>query len=192
MRTPRITGHGVRVNFPVLDQQSAPSESQPVMARARERMGFVPHLVGMLAASPPAVTSYVLVADALKLGSLSATEQQVVALAVSTANRCQYCVAAHSAAALTAGMPREVLCDLRDDVALGDPRLEALRLFTRSLLASAGMLDPGEIEGFLAVGFTPAHALEVITIIAHKTLSNLANNLARTPVDAAFAFAARA
>jgi alkylhydroperoxidase family enzyme len=44
-----------------------------------------------------------------------------------------------------------------------------------------------EIEAFLNAGYSPQHILDVITIVAMKTLSNYVNHIAETPLDDRFA-----
>lgn len=39
------------------------------------------------------------------------------------------------------------------------------------------------VNAFVAAGFTPSQVLEVVTIIATKTISNYANNLTHTPLE---------
>jgi hypothetical protein len=41
--------------------------------------------------------------------------------------------------------------------------------------------------GLLAAGYAQEHVLEVITQVAYTTFANLVANVARTPVDEAFA-----
>jgi hypothetical protein len=43
------------------------------------------------------------------------------------------------------------------------------------------------MKDFLAAGYQPHHALEVLVGVALKTLSNYTNHLSKPPLDAAFA-----
>ena len=69
---------------------------------------------------------------------------------------------------------------------IDDKKLEALRLFTHKMVDQRGVLNEGELDAFLAAGYTPENALEVVLGIAMKTLSNYANHLMDTPIDAPF------
>lgn len=114
-------------------------------------------------------------------------EQQVVLIATSAENRCEYCVAVHSAVAGMVAMPAEALAALRTGRDPEDPRLGALARFARHVVDERGWVDVGELDAFLAAGFTEGQVLEVVTGVALKTLSNYANHIAGTPLDAAFA-----
>lgn len=72
---------------------------------------------------------------------------------------------------------------LRTGESLADAKLEALRQFTLALVKKYGQISEEEQGAFLAAGYEPKHALEVLVGIAQKTLSNFVNHLAQTPLD---------
>ena len=112
-------------------------------------------------------------------------------LAISRANRCAYCVAAHSTAADIAKLPTEVTDALRAGDPLPDARLDArldaLATFTTTMVDTRGLPSRAEVEAFLAAGFNERDILQVVLAIAVKTLSNYSNHLFHTPVDPVFA-----
>ncbi len=111
----------------------------------------------------------------------------IVAITISTENNCPYCVAVHSALAHMVKMPDEIIAGLRDRQSLSDPKLDALRSFVLAVLENRGWVPEKEIEAFLNAGYSPRHILDVITIVAMKTLSNYVNHIAETPLDDRFA-----
>jgi len=175
--------------FPIHTIDSASVGSQPMLSGAKSAFGFVPNLLGMLAEAPAALESYLAVSSAFQKSSLTPAEQQVVLLAVSVMNECRYCVAAHTMIAVGAKVPGEVVEALRSRGPIADPKLEALRRFTEAVVQERGWAEQ-ELPGFLAAGYTRAQVLEVLVGITQKTLSNYANHLAETPLDAAFATSA--
>lgn len=176
-------------DFPIHTIDSAPEASRPTIESAREAFGFVPNLIGMLAEAPAAAAAYLDLGKHLTETSLSPVEQQVVLLAVSHENRCEYCMAAHTVVAKLSGVAADVVDSLRSGTPTSDPRLEALARFTRLTVRQRGHLPNSEIDAFIQAGSTRAQILEVVLGIAMKTLSNHANHLARTPVDQAFSAA---
>ena len=115
--------------------------------------------------------------------SLSPVELQVSFLTVSVFQGCAYCTVGHTYLARQADVPEPVVQALRESQVIEQPRLQALRLFTEAILRERGFAGDAAIEAFLAAGFTRAQVLEVVTIIAMKTLSNYVNNLTHTPRD---------
>ncbi len=178
--------------FEVRSIESAPEAARPILSEAEKRYGFVPNLLGILAEAPAALEGYVTLAGIFEKTSLSAAERQVVLLAASTENGCDYCMAAHSMLAAQAGVPQEAVAAIRAGREVSDARLEALRKFTARAVAERGRITESDIEAFLAAGFTRQQVLEVILGIAVKTLSNYTNHIAKTPIDSAFAAGAAA
>ena len=75
---------------------NAPEPSKPLLARVHKALGFVPNLYATFAESPAVLEGYLALSGSLDKGALSPVERQLVEIAVSTENRCAYCVAAHS------------------------------------------------------------------------------------------------
>ncbi|MFQ5509767.1 MAG: carboxymuconolactone decarboxylase family protein [Leptospirillia bacterium] len=167
---------------------SAPEATRPVLEAVEKRFGFVPNLAAGLANAPAALEGYLAVAGAFEKSSLTPVEQQVVLLATSVDNGCPYCVAAHSMIARNmVGAPDSVVDAMRCGKAPDDPRLAALANFAHALVRERGHVEgSAEHQAFLDAGYTPAQALEVVVGITQKTLSNYANRLLGTPLDAPF------
>lgn len=174
------------LNFTIHTPESAPEAAKKTLAEATKAYGFLPNLMGAMAAVPGLVNSYFKVSKAVASGSLTPIEQQVVALTVSHSNQCSYCMAAHSGLARMAAIPDSELEALRTGRALEHPKLEALRLFTRTMVEKRGHVSDAEIEAFLAAGFDAAQVLEVIVGIGMKTMSNYTNHIAHIPLDRQF------
>ena len=175
------------MNFKLHDVTSAPEASRPVMEATEKAFGFLPNLYAVFAESPAAIEAYAALNNALQKCALSPVEQQVVALTVSAENNCSYCVGAHSAIAGMVKMPTTILEQLRNEQPLSDPKLEALRLYTQSVVAQQGWVPETVIDTLLKAGYSAQHMLDVLTIVALKTLSNYTNHLTHTPLDKQFA-----
>lgn len=177
-------------NFKIHTVESAPRESSRLLSKAREKYGFLPNLLGVLADSPPALKAYLGLGELLEQTSFTPAEQQVIFLAVSRENRCEYCVGAHSVIAKMQQVQPDVIEALRKDTPIVDSRLQTLTHFVRSVVRNRGWIPEEELEEFLSAGFTRAQVLEVILAVAMKTLSNYTNHFAQTPLDSAFEEAA--
>ena len=140
-----------------------------------QRVGFIPNLAATIAGSPVAIAGFVSLQGALRETRLTALEREVVGLTVSAENACEYSLAAHSAFARKAGGSPELVAALGAGEPVADPRLRELQELTRALLRERGHVPPHD------------DALEVITQIAYTTFANYAANVARTPIDEAFA-----
>jgi len=168
--------------------ESAPEVSRALLQGAKDTLGFVPSLYAGLAESPAALGAYFDLSDRFSASGLSPTEQQVVALAVSVANGCRFCVAAHSTIARHMVKVDSATVDaLRHCQPIPDEKLQALRRFVERVVRESGRVLGPELDAFLAAGYSPRQALDVVLGVSMKTLSNYANHLLQTPVDQAFA-----
>ncbi len=167
--------------------KNAPEAVKADLQNLEKAYGVVPNLFAGLSASPAATKSYMAIAGNMKEhASLSPIEQQVVYISISAQNGCDYCVAAHSTGAGMAKMPDDVLTALREQRSLPDEKLNALRTFALAMLERRGYMSDDDLTAFTAAGFNQEHLLEVITIMAHKTMSNYFNHIAKTPLDDMF------
>lgn len=175
----------MKIEFHTID--NAPEAVKADLQTLKNTYGVVPNIFAGFAASPAAAKSYMAIAGNLKEhGNLTPIEQQVVYIAVSAQNGCDYCVAAHSAGAGMAKMPEDVLAALRDQKELPDAKLNTLRTFALAMLEQRGYMSDSDLAAFSRAGFDQAHLLDVITILAHKTMSNYFNHIANTPLDDMF------
>lgn len=172
--------------FTVHNTETAPPASRPGLAAAKRKLGFVPNMLGVLAESPAALEAYQTIQGIFAKSSFAPAEQQFVALVVSIANGCTYCVPAYSMMATKAGLPADVLEATRAGGPIPDRRYQALREFTLRVVERRGRVGDAEVATFLAAGFTKAQVLEVIVAAAFKLISNYANHIAKIPLDAAF------
>ncbi|WP_291841859.1 carboxymuconolactone decarboxylase family protein [Maricaulis sp.] len=171
----------------IFDETTAPAKAKPILRSVRSKYGFIPNLMGELAASPAALESYATLSSLYGQSGLTPAEQQVVLLTTSRENNCGYCVAAHSTVSLNTDLDRQVLSALREGTVIdSDPRLEALRQFTASIVRNRGLVERHDIDAFLAAGFTRANILDVMTGVTMKTMSNYVNHIAETELDDAF------
>ena len=174
--------------YEIHDKQSAPEASREIMEQAEQAYGFVPNLFGVLAESPAALRAYATVTELLQQhAGLDPVQQQVVMLTVSADNGCTYCVGAHSGLAQMVKMDPAVLEALREQRELPDAKLEALRRFALAVMSHRGWVPEAELQAFHDAGYGRRELLDVITIVALKTLSNYTNHIAGTPLDQAFA-----
>lgn len=177
------------MTFPIHTPDTAPPGARPGLERAMARYGFIPNLVGVFAEAPAALTGLLDATEAfddLPL-TLTAAERQVVLLATSVRNRCEYCTAAHGMLATMAGIDRAAVDDLQQGRPLADTRLDALRHLAEVLVDRRGWLAEADLDRFAAAGFGEAQVFEVILGVSLKTLTNYANHVAKPKVNAEFA-----
>lgn len=167
---------------------TAPEGSRELLRRVQSGFGFLPTLFAKLAESATALASYLDLRTHFEKCSLTPQEQQVVALAVSVENGSAFCTSAHSYAARhLAGLPEGCIEALRGGRKLPDPKLDVLAQFTREVVRERGRVDDGDLNVFLAAGYTMEQMLDVIMGVALKTFTNYASHVVRPPLNPEFA-----
>lgn len=176
----------LRFNLHTLE--TAPAGSQELLRRVQNGFGFLPTLFAKLAESANALAAYLDLRAHFERSSLSPIEQQVVALATSAENGSTFCTSAHSfAARQVAGMPQEDIDALREGRELPDPKLNVLAELTREVVRQRGRADDGDINVFLAAGYTREQMLDVVMGVALKTFTNYASHIVRPALNSEFA-----
>lgn len=168
------------------DESTAPEGARESLQQAKARYGFLPNLLAVMAESPALLKGYLALGELFDKASFSNPERQVILLAVSRENGCQYCVAAHSAVAEMTRVPAKVIEALREGHPIPDQKLEALRTFVVRVVSGRGWLGKEDVRAFLEAGYTCRHIFEVILGVGYKTLSNYTNHIAETPLDQPF------
>lgn len=178
-----------KLSLPAITHENAEALAAQHLKTAQSKFGFVPNMYAVMANSPGLLDTYVHGYDNFRaLSGFTPAEQEVVLLAVSRDNACTYCMAAHSFLAdRMSGVPVAVTDAIRDGKPIPNTKLAALYDFTRTMLKSRGLPSRAQVEAFKVHGYSERHILDIVLAISVKTLSNYANHLFHTPVDAVFA-----
>lgn len=173
--------------FSYHDLDSAPAKSKPLIEQSQKNMGMLPNLLKVLAEAPATYETYNTAFGLfMKNTTLSPLEQQVVFMTANFENNCHYCVPGHTWMMHAAKMPEAVIEALREGTQIPDAKLQALHDFAKGLLDNRGHIGDEKLQDFLDAGFTKRRALEVLTGLASKLISNFTNALAHTEPDKAF------
>lgn len=171
--------------FDLYTIETAPADSRAVLESVNQSFGFVPNLMAVMAESPALLTGYAQTQGALStMGVLTPQENNLVQIAISRENECQYCLNGHSMIGENMlGQDGAEVGNLRKGYRLADAKHEALRAFAVEVYQSKGRVSDESLEAFLAAGYTRRHALDVVAGVGAKVMSNLTNQLAQTPLD---------
>lgn len=85
--------------FPIPEINDLPEDIRQRILAVQEKSGFVPNVFLVLAHRPDEFRAFFAYHDALmdKPGNLTKAEREMIVVATSNANQCQYCVVAHGA-----------------------------------------------------------------------------------------------
>jgi uncharacterized peroxidase-related enzyme len=163
--------------FPVPEEAELPDDLQGLFRAARERIGFVPNVFRAYSFRPERLSAWFAHFRAVMEGTpgLSVAEREMIAVVVSMANGCLYCLVAHGAAL------REAWGDpvMADRITLDWRRADGLSERQRAICALAEKVtkrplecEERDLEGLRAHGLADEDAWDVIEVAAMYNFTN--------------------
>lgn len=180
--------------FPVPSMEQVPEDLRDRMLEIQEKTGFVPNVFLTLAHRPEELRAFMSYHDALMEGGsgLSKAEREMIVVATSAVNDCQYCVVAHGA--ILRIRSKNPL--LSDQIAINyrkadlTQREEAMLEFALKVASSSGEVSDADIATVRAQGFSMEDVWDIGAITAFFALSNrMANLTSMRPNDEFFGMA---
>jgi len=174
--------------YPVPQVAGLPEDMRARILAVQEKAGFVPNVFLVLAHRPDEFRAFFAYHDALmdKPGNLTKAEREMIVVATSGANRCQYCVVAHGAI-LRVRAKNPLLADqvavnyLKADLT---PRQKAMLDFAMKVAQRADEIGEADFGRLREHGYDDEDAWDIGAIAAFFALSNrMANLTAMRPND---------
>jgi uncharacterized peroxidase-related enzyme len=162
--------------FGVPDEVELPDNLRGLFAKARERFGFVPNVFRAWSFRPERLSAWFTHFRSLHepTENLDVADREMIAVVVSQANGCLYCLVAHGAAL------RQELGDpvLGEHVAFDwrraglDDRRLAICAYAEKLTLTPREIDRADLQTLLDAGLTLEEAWDVAEIAAMYNLTN--------------------
>ena len=175
--------------FPVPALAELPADVRDRILAVQEKAGFVPNVFLALAHRPEEFRAFVAYHDALMEkngGGLSKADREMIVVATSGLNHCQYCVVAHGA--ILRIRAKDPL--IADQVAINyrkadlTARQRAMLDFAVKASQRAQDVDDTDFDALRAHGFSDEDAWDIGSISAFFAMSNrIANVFALRPND---------
>ncbi|GAB3685563.1 peroxidase-related enzyme [Salinisphaera aquimarina] len=174
--------------FPVPAEADLPEDIRARILAVQDKAGFVPNVFWVLAQRPEEFRAFFAYHDALmdKDSGLTKGEREMIVVATSGINQCQYCVVAHGAILRI----REANPLIADQIATNyrkadiTPRQKAMLDFAVKVSVSAHTVGPDDHAVLEGYGFSRDDVWDIGAIAAFFALSNrMANLTAMRPND---------
>ena len=178
--------------FPVPDLEAMPEDIRTRILAVQEKSGFVPNVFLTLAHRPDEFRAFFAYHDALmdKPGPITKAEREMIVVATSAANQCQYCVVAHGAILRIRAKDRLIADQVAINYRKADitPRQRAMLDFAMKVSQQAYEVDDPDMEVLRGHGFTDEDIWDIAAISAFFGMSNrLANVTSMRPNDEFYA-----
>ncbi|HSB73698.1 MAG TPA: carboxymuconolactone decarboxylase family protein [Candidatus Methylomirabilis sp.] len=165
-----------------VDPGAVKGKTKDQLARIHSALGMTPNMMRTMAQSPALLDGYLGFSQALGGGALPATLRQQIALAVGEANRCVYCLSAHTAIGRQVGLGAGEMEAARR-ASSSDSRTDAALKFARLLVEKRGDVSDDDVDRLKAAGFSQGEIAEVIGHVALNIFTNYFNKAADVDVD---------
>jgi uncharacterized peroxidase-related enzyme len=163
-----------------------PVEVLDLWAPPLEKLGFVPNVLRLFALRPSHLLAWTAHYDELMKGEsgLTRAEREMIAVVVSVANDCAYCIAAHSAALrkLTGDpiLADQIAADHRISDITG--RMKAALDYSLKLTRSPQLMVEADTQELRAEGWSDENVMDIAEVAAMFNFSNrLASGLGWVP-----------
>jgi len=167
-------------DVPVIALNLEPAKLSPAMAayfkKCQDKLGFIPNVLVAYSFDMAKLENFVAMYNDLMLGDsgLSKLEREMIAVVVSSQNRCYYCLAAHGAGVRRySGNPllgEHLVMNYR--VARLNKRQRAMLDFAAKLTASPWSVEEGDRERLRRVGFTDRDIWDISVVASFFNMTN--------------------
>ncbi len=160
----------------VPDEASLPEEVRALYAPPREKLGFVPNVLRNFALRPLHLLRWNDHYEELMRGEsgLSKAEREMIAVVVSVANSCRYCIAAHSAALRKLTKYPALADAIAADHATApvEPRVRALLAYAEKLTLRPGETTEADVERLREAGWSDEDVMDAVEVTAMFNFTN--------------------
>ena len=183
-----MTDHPIS-RFPVPRLDELPPDIRSRIDAVQEKAGFVPNVFLALAHRPDEFRAFFAYHDALmekRGGNLSLADREMIVVATSAANQCQYCVVAHGAILRVRAKDPLVADQVAINYRKADitPRQRAMLDFALKVTEASFAVDEADFARLGEHGLTRDDVWDIAAISSFFGMSNrMANMMSMRPND---------
>ncbi|UEP24071.1 peroxidase-related enzyme [Burkholderia ambifaria] len=176
--------------FPVPALDDLPDDIRERIAAVQEKSGFIPNVFLTLAHRPDEFRAFMAYHDALmdKPGNLTKAEREMIVVATSAVNQCQYCVIAHGAILRIRAKDPLIADQVATNYRKADItiRQKAMLDFAMKVSQSAHLVGEADFDTLKSHGFTEEDVWDIAAISAFFGMSNRIANVTNMRPNAEF------
>ncbi len=151
-------------------------EMEAYFAKCEEKLGFVPNVLKAYAFDDTKLAAFVAMYNDLMLSpsGVSKLEREMIAVAVSSHNKCYYCLVAHGAAVrqLSGDPPLGELIAMNYRAARLSKRERAMLDFAVKLTAEPWLVEEDDREALRRAGFSDRDIWDIAAVAAFFNMTN--------------------
>ncbi len=160
----------------VPDRSELDEDLQQTFVKCVDKLGYVPNVLAAYSLRPQRLRNFMSIYNEIMLSpsGLSKLEREMVAVVVSSANRCYYCLVAHGAAVRQLSGDPELgeMLALNYRVAQLDPRQRLMMDFAWKLTTTPQLVDDSDRDALSQQGLSQEDIFDLAETVAFFNLSN--------------------
>ena len=169
-------------HIPLVNPANAAASQEALFKQINDAFGVAPNMFKAIGNSSAALESMWASFGALGNGVLGAKLGEQIAVLVADINRCEYCLAAHTALGLNAGVSAKEMSAAQAGNS-SDPKVQAALDFSAKLVKERANVSQSDIEGVRSAGFSDEEIAEILAHVALNIFTNYTNVAFDVPVD---------
>jgi uncharacterized peroxidase-related enzyme len=167
--------------FPIPEIISLPDDLRSRIEGLQEKMGYIPNVFLAMAHRPEQLRAFMVFSDALMDSDegLTRAEREMIVVATSSANQCQYCVVAHGAILRIRAKNPLIADQIATNYRKADitPRQKAMLDFAMKVSAEAQKVSEHDFTELARHGFSNDDIWDIAAVSAFFGLSNRMANV---------------
>lgn len=162
------------LNLPAADPLEA--DIAAVFDKCTEKLGLIPHVLQAYAFDAAKLRAFMAFYNDLMLApsGLTKAEREMIAVVVSSVNRCHYCLTAHGAALRQLTGNPALAETIAQNWRAADltPRLRAMLGFAEKVSLASATIEEGDRQALRAAGFGDRDIWDISAVAAFFAMSN--------------------
>ena len=161
---------------------NATGKAKELLDVVKNKLGIVPNMTRVMAASPVVLEAYLGFSGALASGLLDAKTREELALLTAQENHCNYCLSAHTAIGKMVGLNHDEIIASREGNGTS-PKTTAALAFAKRLLDTKGEIREADFATARSADLSEGEIAEIIAHVALNVFTNYFNIATNVDID---------
>lgn len=166
-----------------LNPETTTGKSKELFNGIQSKLGMVPNMMRTMGNSPAVLEGYLNLSGALSKSSIGAKMGELIALAVSQENSCDYCLSAHTFIGANLVKIDSASLQSARTAESSNEKVQTGLVFAKKLVTTRGRVSDEDVQIVKDAGYTEGEIGEIIAHVALNVFTNYFNNTANTVID---------